>query len=463
MRICKAKADMKNNTRVEVSIRNHPTMDCTVLDGCAILWLVPWPASSEARPATVLDFVKAFKGQVQKHLKSGEVYLDFDRYVQYSIKCSARKARGSGSCRVFQLSPLSPLPPQSQILNSPDNKKQLVQIIVDTFKADQDILGGHKHKLVITGQDEVPIEISPGGIIIDREDMRTSHEEADVIVVAHAIYAAQVEKKQVIIIADDADIYALLLYHYLDQGLDKPMLMQSTKKGRAVIDIKATVSKLADIIPNLLQAHALTGCDTVAMCHGIGKGKMLKTLKSGRYSLRLLGDQTADFNDVILQSTAFMSACYSIHDATCMTASRITAWLSKTGKKIVTGTPKLCSLPPTRDAFTENVKRAHYQCCIWRQALHDPPNLDPTQYGWMKEEQSTSLQPITLPTAVQPAPDYILKMVRCSCSSNTPCRSKACGCNTAHMACTLFCSCQGGVECANQHTKAVAELDDQDD
>ena len=53
------------------------------------------------------------------------------------------------------------------------------------------------------------------------------------------------------------------------------MLMEFYMKGRTVVDIKATVTNLDDIIPNMLPA----GCDTVAMYHSIGKGKMMKTLK----------------------------------------------------------------------------------------------------------------------------------------------------------------------------------------
>ena len=56
------------------------------------------------------------------------------------------------------------------------------------------------------------------------------------------------------------------------------MKLQSPQSGRAVIDI--AVQKLKDVISELLPAHALSGCDTVTMCHGIGKGKMLKAVQS---------------------------------------------------------------------------------------------------------------------------------------------------------------------------------------
>jgi len=39
------------------------------------------------------------------------------------------------------------------------------------------------HKLVVTGADPVPIEISEGGVVTSRADLATSHEEANNIIV----------------------------------------------------------------------------------------------------------------------------------------------------------------------------------------------------------------------------------------------------------------------------------------
>ena len=122
-------------------------------------------------------------------------------------------------------------------------------------------------------------------------------------------------------------------------------------------------------MPQLLPAHALSGCDTVAMCHGIDKTKMLKAVQSSKYSISLLGDLNAPMEDIIKQATDFMCRCYNSLDATTTTEARITAWLTKTGRKSALRIPKLCSLLPTTEAFEENVKRAHFQRAIWRNAL----------------------------------------------------------------------------------------------
>jgi len=85
--------------------------------------------------------------------------------------------------------------------------------------------------------------------------------------------------------------------------------------------------------------------------------------------------------------------------------------------------------------FEENVKRAHHQCAIWRNALQEPPQLDSTKFGWSRNENTKSFEPVTLLSSTTPAPDYVLKLVFCSCASDSPCASRRFGCVTANLAC----------------------------
>ena len=84
------------------------------------------------------------------------------------------------------------------------------------------------------------------------------------------------------------------------------MFMEFPIHGRQTIDIRATAKEHASILPNLLAAHRLSGCDTVAPCYGIGKMKILKTLKQRNHSLSCLGDSNANLPDVVKQATSFM-------------------------------------------------------------------------------------------------------------------------------------------------------------
>ena len=70
------------------------------------------------------------------------------------------------------------------------------------------------------------------------------------------------------VICDDTDVFVLLLHVYLTMNLTCTVLMESTSADRTIVDIGATTQKNKAIIPSLLAAHALSGCDTVARLTG---------------------------------------------------------------------------------------------------------------------------------------------------------------------------------------------------
>ena len=57
-----------------------------------------------------------------------------------------------------------------------------------------------------------PVQISHG-VVIYREDISTSHEEADCIIVQQAMMASEYQQG-VSVIADDTYVFILLIHHY---------------------------------------------------------------------------------------------------------------------------------------------------------------------------------------------------------------------------------------------------------
>ena len=105
---------------------------------------------------------------------------------------------------------------------------------------------------ILTGPDPTPIEIYKGRVT-PRDDIRTTHDEADVISVQQMVHLAS---------------------------------------------IRATAQKHAGFITQALPAHVLSGCDTVAYLWGIGKGTVGKIPKNC-YQLRTMGDLNAAITDVM--------------------------------------------------------------------------------------------------------------------------------------------------------------------
>ena len=165
-----------------------------------------------------------------------------------------------------------------------------------------------------------------------------------------------------------------------------------------------------------------------------------------------LGDPKASLDDVMKESTHFVGACYGqkCDPSDTMSSIRYKVWVSRTGRKGASILPKLKSLPPIVEAFRENVKRAHFQACIWKAALQqDPPELDPLEFGWASEGPSGAYCPVSLPSKGEVTPSDILKLVNCRCSSVTGhVPRKDALVIPAQLACSLFCKCEGSSTCA---------------
>ncbi|KAG0693693.1 hypothetical protein GWK47_027412 [Chionoecetes opilio] len=280
-------------------------------------------------------------------------------------------------------------------------------------------------------------------------DLASTHEEADILITQQAIHLAKEDpNSHVRVVCDDTDVFALFVYYYLSEKLQSSLTMQSPIMGRSCIDVKETTCKHSAIVPELLALHALTGCDSVAATYGIGKTKAIAVARKG-YTLDQLGKPLANIVEVTEQATAFMGACYGITTSTSsMTKIHQKLWAQKTGKS--TAAPKLCSLLPTTEAFEQNVRRAHHQVAHWYSALSgDPPTLAAVEHGWEADDTNNCLSPRNMEDGVSYAPEHILKLVRCGCTSERACRGEKCGCMGRQLPCTMFCTCGGGTACSN--------------
>ena len=81
------------------------------------------------------------------------------------------------------------------------------------------------------------------------------------------------------VICDDTDVFVLLIHFCEQQKLRCSLIMEANSSQRVSVDIQPSVKKSKDIVPHLLAASGLTGCDRVAKLHGIGKGTVIKKLK----------------------------------------------------------------------------------------------------------------------------------------------------------------------------------------
>ena len=150
---------------------------------------------------------------------------------------------------------------------------------------------------------------------------------------------SHVEDGTVPIVADDTDIFVLLLYSCHQGNISCKVLMVSPIQGRSSLDINAAATEHISIVPDLLAAHGVTGCNSVTSYFGIGKVAALIVLRHGQRSLSILGNTGGPpFSEVVDQATYFMlkQRCYS------MTEAHQQMWFSKVSRSKASA-PKLCS------------------------------------------------------------------------------------------------------------------------
>jgi hypothetical protein len=447
MKTPNAKYILKQSLQHTISERNCP-VDVVVWDVSAVLWATAWPSGKLQR------LIDNFKARVNYSLQTADVVLCFDRYNEMSIKAFTRTQRSRAS-RVHNLHPDRDIPGKDVCLTNTKNKIQLNALITESLiKPDFATQATTHHSLTIAGVCNSPLEIT-NGLKIERHDLSSSHEEADIIIAQHAI-ASSLLGKSVHVVCDDTDVLALLIHFYHIHCKGSTMIMSSPIKDRAVIDIKATTAAHSDIASDILAIHGLSGADTVSALYGIGKATVVRIAKQGKLRLSSIGNIKEDIETVKTQATAFICAAYgsSVKSCTSMTECRVKLWGLKTGRT----SAKLCSLPPTDAAFLQHVLRAHLQVAIWKSALHEsPPDIDPTEYGWNTDHQGNFIPRAVAPGTLDAPPEIL---IRCQCKTSE-CRTAACNC--ANIGCTIFCLCGGGERCKNPHTRAQIDDDNDDD
>ena len=183
-----------------------------------------------------------------------------------------------------------------------------------------------------------------------------------------------------------------------------------------------------------------------------------------RKELKLLGNTEACIDEVVNETATLISSYYGF-ETNNMTDCRINSWYQKTSKARKSA-PFLQTLPPTHEAFRENIKCAHFQVATWYSTMNlHPPNLDPTFYGWVHDETNKILCPVGIPEGVLPAPAEVLNLIKCNCSFNKPCSSKRCTCVSSRLTCSTMCQCRCDTQrCFYEETKLVDDLlaDDED-
>ena len=261
------------------------------------------------------------------HLTEHDVFLVFDRYHDYSIKGVTRAQRTKNVAMKHTLSLKTRLPEREIALGPVHNKVQSICLLAEYIASKVGKNCSHR-RLFVTSADEIPILVC-NGIKARESDMRTSHEEADIIIVQQCYGAVSAGCRSLKVISDDTDVFVLLTFFYLHQSCKVPVFMEDTHGSRTVVDIAATVKKWPQIIPMLpaiksFQCYQQSNHSNVTSntCfnwmryykQSFWNGKKTALKVSETKSLSKLGDKFVSMDEVTQEATAFIGTCYGTLD-----------------------------------------------------------------------------------------------------------------------------------------------------
>ena len=136
------------------------------------------------------------------------------------------------------------------------------------------------------------------------------HEEADVKIISYLLELLP-QKKHIQILADDTDIFVLLVFFFWLYRGEHSAKVSMRKYNGQVIDINATALKLGNKCLDLLAAHAISGCDTVSYPFGKGKTTAINLVLKNDLNLQQFSNPEATEEEWMKVGMNFLS-CFIV-------------------------------------------------------------------------------------------------------------------------------------------------------
>ena len=169
-------------------------------------------------------------------MSQSDVYLVFDRYKDYSTKRNITNERLSQFRRSHNLSLSSSLQAKEIAMRVADTKQQLIEIGRNDLIKN---IPAKWNKRIITAQAQAPEQVQLGVHII-RDDLKSTQEEADVII-PYQVSEAIVDGKKSIKVICEETVSALLCLCYNLQNWEIDLYMADFTEWKSIISIKDSV------------------------------------------------------------------------------------------------------------------------------------------------------------------------------------------------------------------------------
>ena len=294
-------------------------------------------------------------------------------------------------------------------------------------------------------------------------ELESTQPEADTRIILHAIYCAQKQGMDcIIIMSNDTDVIVMLIYYGNTLLKCVPELWINSALD-TYLPIHEIVNSLGPqqcrVLPFI---HSISGRDTTSFPYNTGKKAWLVASGNTDVSaLVALGEETNDVTEEVTnQARQLVLEVYSRKQddfsGSDLCSLRMYKFLNS--KSVL-----MKVLPPTEDAFLLHLKRAAYATIVDKNAHRPKPNLPSVEgYGWSLEltEPEHVLLPTPVPSTRPPWPTQMPQTHKCGCVKGC---GPNCSCRRNGLECYIGCRCQGNAEkCTWARELADAECSESD-
>lgn len=240
------------------------------------------------------------------------------------------------------------------------------------------------------------------------------------------------KEKPTAVVAEDSDVFQLLTHHA--NIADKDLYMVTSKQ---TVCVTTLAKKLDPLLSGaLLFLHAFSGCDTTSRPYGIGKVSVLKKYAELERCSSIFMSPSSSKAEIERAGEDALLIIYGCTTSLTLDSARV----DKFQQKVATATQYVSpeKLPPTSDAAIFHSHRAYHQVQAWC-----GNDLPAEEWGWTTSP--SGLYPVKM--SQPPAPDRLLKIMRCNCAGN--CNTRTCTCRKNGLHCTPSCGQCKGITCLN--------------
>ncbi|MEW8547735.1 MAG: hypothetical protein AB2693_29860 [Candidatus Thiodiazotropha sp.] len=379
------------------------------MDGGALLQRIPWPRGSS------YDNI-------------------YDLYLKY-----VTQKYGSRSVIVFD--GYSEMPSTKDTAHIRRSKSQ----VGNTIKFSSDMTLDMKKDVFLANTQNKQKFISYLREKFSENGIRALHAEgdADLLIVKTAVESA--EGDPTILIGEDTDLL-ILLCHYASLDANdiffKPEQRRNMKTAARVWNIRETKLKLgSDLCKDLLFVHAILGCDTTSSVFGLGKGLALKKyLKDKNFrecAAVFSNDEHISVDEIIKYGERAMVILFGGKPEEKLDSLRLSIFYQKVAGSVKFIKPE--NLPPTSAATRYHSLRTYHQIQVWK----GRNDLLAEDWGWAVKGNRL----LAVHTDRPPAPEKLLKVVRCKCKAS--CKTFRCTCRKHGLTCSQMCGECRGISCLN--------------